>query len=122
MVALGGSFAFWDAAILVLTVLAQFMLDTKVIETWAVWTLVNIVGVVIYFQSELYFAAIQQLIFGVANLWGFLAWRKSMREDAMKAHPSNGYYHTPAKPYTVTIDGKQVYDSSKVTFDFKSKP
>lgn len=82
--ALGGSFAPWDSAILVLTILAQFMLDNKVIETWAVWTLVNIVGTVIYFQSELYFAAVQQVIFGLANLWGFLAWRKSMREDAQR--------------------------------------
>lgn len=75
---LDGSFAPMDAAILVLTILAQFMLDNKVIETWAVWTLVNIVGTVTYFSSELYFAAVQQVIFGVANLWGFLAWKKTM--------------------------------------------
>lgn len=80
--ALGGSFAPWDAAILVLTILAQFMLDNKVIETWAVWTAVNIIGTVIYFQSELYFAAVQQVIFGLANLWGFLAWRNSMRQES----------------------------------------
>lgn len=76
--ALGGSFAPFDAAILVLTILAQFMLDNKVIETWAVWTLVNIVGVGLYFTAGLHFAAIQQLIFGFANLWGFLAWKKTM--------------------------------------------
>jgi len=76
---LKGSFAPMDAAILVLTILAQFMLDNKVIETWAVWTLVNIVGTITYFQSGLYFAAVQQVIFGVANLWGYLAWRKSMQ-------------------------------------------
>jgi nicotinamide mononucleotide transporter len=75
---LGGEFALWDASILVLTILAQFLLDNKVIQTWAVWTLVNIVGVVLYYTSGLYFAAIQQLLFGIANLWGFLAWRKSM--------------------------------------------
>lgn len=76
--ALGGSFAPWDSAILILTIAAQFMLDNKVIETWAVWTLVNIVGTIVYFNSELYFAAVQQVLFGVANLWGYLAWRKTM--------------------------------------------
>jgi nicotinamide mononucleotide transporter len=78
--AFGGSFAFWDAAILVLTIAAQFLLDNKVLETWYVWTLVNIVGVALYFTSGLPFAAMQQLIFGLANIWGFLAWRKSMQE------------------------------------------
>jgi nicotinamide mononucleotide transporter len=77
--AFGGQFAFWDAAILVLTIAAQFLLDNKVIETWFVWTLVNIVGVIVYFSSGLYFAAFQQLIFGIANLWGYLAWRKTMK-------------------------------------------
>lgn len=87
--ALGGSFAPQDAAILVLTILAQFMLDNKVIQTWIVWTAVNVVGVVTYFQAGLYFAAVQQFIFGVANLWGWLAWKKSMDLDRAKAsHPA----------------------------------
>lgn len=87
--ALGGTFAFWDAAILVFTILAQFLLDNKVIETWMVWTLVNIVGVILYFSSGLYFAAVQQLIFGVANLWGWMAWKKSMDRDRARAnHPA----------------------------------
>lgn len=101
--ALGGTFAFWDAAILVLTILAQFLLDNKVIQTWAVWTLVNIVGVIVYFNTELYFAAAQQLIFGLANLWGYLAWRKSMQVDeAKKRHPSN--YTTEVKSRIVSQD------------------
>lgn len=79
---LGGSFAPLDSAILVLTILAQFMLDNKVIETWAVWTLVNIIGATIYFQSGLYFAAVQQVLFGVANLWGFFAWKKTMPKSS----------------------------------------
>lgn len=87
--ALGGTFAFWDAAILVLTILAQFMLDQKVIQTWVVWTLVNIVGVTLYYTSGLYFAAVQQLIFGVANLWGWMAWKKTMdRDRSMNNHPA----------------------------------
>jgi len=89
--ALGGSFAFWDAAILVLTLLAQLLLDQKVLQTWIVWTAVNVVGVILYFQADLHFAAMQQLIFGIANLWGFLAWRKSMQPAALTGvvQPSN---------------------------------
>jgi len=78
--ALGGSFAFWDAAILVLTILAQLLQDQKVIEVWFVWTAVNVVGVILYWNSGLYFAMVQQFIFGFANTWGWLDWRKTMKE------------------------------------------
>jgi len=81
--AFGGSFAFWDAAILVLTILAQLLQDQKVITVWIIWTLVNIVGVVLYFNTEIYFAMIQQVIFGLANIWGWMEWKKTMKQEAL---------------------------------------
>lgn len=80
--ALNGTFAFWDAAVLVFTILAQFLLDNKVYESWYVWFAVNLVGVVLYFSSGLYFAAVQQLIFGVANFAGLYFWKKSMKAES----------------------------------------
>ncbi|QIG57946.1 hypothetical protein SEA_PAULODIABOLI_262 [Microbacterium phage PauloDiaboli] len=78
--AFGGQFAFWDGAILVLTILAQFLLDNKVLAAWFVWTAVNVVGVTLYATAGAPFAAIQQLIFGLANIWGYLAWKKTMEQ------------------------------------------
>lgn len=75
---LGGSFAPWDSAILVLTILAQLLLDQKKLESWWVWCLVNIIGTVLYFQSGLIFAAVQQLLFLGVNLWGWTEWRKTL--------------------------------------------
>lgn len=75
----GGSFAFWDAAILVLTILAQLLQDQKVITAWIIWTLVNIVGAILYFNTEIYFAMIQQVIFGFSNIWGWVEWKKTMK-------------------------------------------
>ena len=75
----GGSFAFWDGAILVLTILAQFLLDNKVLASWYVWGAVNIIGVVLYSTAGAPFAAVQQFVFGIANIWGYLAWKKSMQ-------------------------------------------
>lgn len=77
--ALGGSFAFWDSAILIFTLLAQFMLDRKKLENWWVWIIgVNLAGTILYFTTGLYFVAIQQLLFGLASVWGYFEWRKSM--------------------------------------------
>lgn len=77
---LGGSFAFWDAAILVLTILAQWLMDNKVLSSWFVWTAVNVIGVTLYATAGAPFAAVQQLIFGLANIYGFFLWRRSMLE------------------------------------------
>ncbi len=79
--AFGGSFAFWDGAILVATIWAQFMLDNKVLGTWYVWMLVNIIGVTLYATAGAPFAVVQQFLFGLANIWGYLSWRKSMRNS-----------------------------------------
>ncbi len=77
---LGGSFAPWDSAILIFTLLAQFLLDRKKIENWAVWIVgVNLAGTVLYFTSGLYFIAIQQLLFGAASVWGWYEWNKSKK-------------------------------------------
>ena len=73
--------AFWDAAILVFTILAQLLQDQKVIFAWVIWGAVNVAGVILYFNSEIYFAMVQQLIFGFANIWGWMEWRKTMKEQ-----------------------------------------
>lgn len=78
--AFGGQFAFWDGAILVLTILAQFLLDNKVLAAWFVWGAVNVVGVTLYATAGAPFAAVQQFIFGIANIWGYLAWKKTMEQ------------------------------------------
>jgi len=87
---LGGTFAFWDSAILVFTLLAQFMLDRKKLENWWVWIIgVNLAGTVLYFTSGLYFAAIQQLVFGIASVWGWWEWQKAYnRQKSMTNHPA----------------------------------
>lgn len=79
---LGGSFAPFDSAILVFTLLAQFMLDRKKLENWWVWIIgVNLAGTILYFVSGLYFAAIQQLVFGIASVWGWWDWQKVYNAD-----------------------------------------
>lgn len=94
--ALGGSFAPADSAILVFTLLAQFLLDRKKLENWWVWIIgVNLAGTVLYFVSGLYFAAIQQLVFGVASVWGWFSWygvykrEKSLKSTDMRVTPVN---------------------------------
>lgn len=67
-----------DAAILVLTVLAQWLLDNKKLETWFVWALVNVFAIYTYTSTGLYIAAIQYVFFLANTVWGYLAWKRTM--------------------------------------------
>lgn len=75
---LGGQFALFDAIILVGTILAQFLLDNKRIETWMVWFVVNIFAIYVYFTSGLYLAGFQYIFFLANTVYGYVEWRKSL--------------------------------------------
>lgn len=88
----GGKFAFWDAAILILTILAQFLLDNKVLASWFVWGAVNIIGVTLYFTAGAPFAAVQQLIFLFANIPGYILWRQTMKAEEKPVYVHNAEF------------------------------
>lgn len=76
---LGGRLAWTDSAILAGSLLAQFLLDNKRIETWFVWIAVNLLAIWTYGSAGLVVAALQYVVFLVTAVWGFRAWRRSMR-------------------------------------------
>lgn len=79
---LGGSFATADAVILVLTILAQFLLDNKKLETWAVWAVVNVFAIYLYFTTGLFIVGVQYIFFLGNTLYGWYCWNQSRKENA----------------------------------------
>lgn len=76
---LGGRLAWADAAILAGSLLAQFLLDNKRIETWIVWVAVNIVAIWTYMTAGLVVAGLQYVVFLITAVLGFRAWQLSTR-------------------------------------------
>lgn len=74
---LGGTLAWTDSLILVGTIMAQFMMDNKKIENWAVWALVNVFAIYTYFHAGLALAGFQYIFFLLNTGYGFMMWRKS---------------------------------------------
>lgn len=83
--ALGGTMAWTDSVILVATILAQFLLDNKRLETWLVWAVVNVFAIVTYTGAGLYLVAFQYVLFLINTYIGYRAWKKdydqSIRPD-----------------------------------------
>ena len=79
----GGSFATADSVILVGTILAQFLLDNKKLETWIVWSGVNVVAIWLYFSSGLTIAGLQYVFFLFNAVLGFWRWWHSMHPQSV---------------------------------------
>lgn len=73
---LGGSVAFADSAILVLSVIAQYLLNDKKIESWVIWAIVNVISVYTYATAGAYLFALQYLLFLFNAGYGFWKWSK----------------------------------------------
>lgn len=78
--AFGGSLALTDSVILVGTILAQFLLDNKKIETWLVWVVVNVFAIYTYFNADLPLAGFQYIFFLINTAIGYAMWNKSMKD------------------------------------------
>jgi len=76
---LGGEMAALDSVILVGSILAQFLLDRKKIETWIVWAVVNVIAIYTYYNAGLYFVTFQFIFFLANTIYGWYMWNRSMK-------------------------------------------
>jgi nicotinamide mononucleotide transporter len=97
------SLPFWDSTTTILSLVAQYMLARKWIESWWVWITVNVLYIGIYAFKELYFTSAQQFVFIWLSLLGFAAWRKELAQ------------RQPASVAVTTDDPQGVSDPPRTT-------
>lgn len=73
----GGAMAWTDSLILTGTILAQFLLDNKKLENWAVWAVVNVFAIYTYATTGLALVAFQYVFFLGNTVYGYLVWKRS---------------------------------------------
>lgn len=79
----GGVLTQFDSAILVMSIVAQCLLIRKILETWAVWAVVNVLAIYTYFQAETYLVALQYVFFLGNTVYGFMTWQRSRYATAI---------------------------------------
>ena len=70
----------WDAFILVVSLIAQWLQARKNIENWPAWVVVTTVAIGVYWAKDLRLTSGLYLIFWVMALWGWRAWARTMQE------------------------------------------
>jgi len=72
----------WDAFILVFSLIAQWLQARKHLENWAGWMIVNTVAIGVYWAKDLRLTSgLYAVFFGLA-VAGHLAWRRTMKAAA----------------------------------------
>jgi nicotinamide mononucleotide transporter len=66
-----------DAGTTSFSIVGQYMLNTKVVENWVVWAVVDVIYVFIYIDQHLYLTALLYAGFVVLCVKGYLDWRRS---------------------------------------------
>ncbi|UHA75070.1 nicotinamide riboside transporter PnuC [Paenibacillus sp. 481] len=74
---LGSEFPYLDALTAVLGLIAQYMLSKKILETWHLWIVYNIVTIVVFLSTELYVMIILAVINLALCVDGLLDWKRN---------------------------------------------
>jgi len=76
-----GSIPVLDALITSLSIVAQWLLNRKILETWLLWIVTDIISIPVYLYKELYLIAILYAVFLVLACRGYQLWRREMRDQ-----------------------------------------
>lgn len=71
------SIPYLDAFIAVLSVIAQYLLSSKILENWYVWIVIDVFSVGMYLYKDLYSIAFLYLVYLVIAISGLMTWRKN---------------------------------------------
>lgn len=81
------SFPYEDAFITVASLVAQYLMIKKILESWMFWIIVDVVAIIIYAYKDLYFTTVLYVLFLVMAIIGYLQWRKAYKEEFAYERP-----------------------------------
>ena len=74
-----------DAAVVSLSLVAQFLLSRKVLENWTFWVVVDVLAIGVYAAKGLYVTTVLYAVFLVMAVCGWYAWSTTYRRQQGQA-------------------------------------
>lgn len=81
------SYPYEDAFIMAASLVAQYLMIKKILESWLFWIIVDVVAIVIYCYKGLYFTTVLYVLFLIMAIIGYLEWKKSYNEEFAYERP-----------------------------------
>lgn len=72
---------FWDSTVAALSVVAQFLLARRRLESWPVWIAVDVLAIGIYLSKGLYPTAVLYGLFLCMATAGLISWRRAYKRN-----------------------------------------
>ena len=76
------SLPYLDSALTSTSLVAQYMMTRKLLENWIVWVSVDLVYIGMFIHKQLYPTAVLYVVFTVLAAWGYIQWKRTLRESA----------------------------------------
>ena len=70
---------YWDAATTIISMIAQWYMARKKLEAWILWTVVNVMNIIIYIVKDLYFTSGLFVVYLGLAVLGYIRWKKYMK-------------------------------------------
>lgn len=75
------SIPYLDAFIAVLSIIAQYLLSSKILENWYAWIVVDVLSIGMYLYKDLYSVAFLYLVFLLIAISGLIQWNKNIKRS-----------------------------------------
>jgi len=85
------SVPYWDAFTTVASLIAQWLMTRKRLESWIFWIAVDIVAIGVYAYKSLLLTSGLYAVFLVMAIMGLLAWRRSLRFSIADANANEDW-------------------------------
>ena len=77
--------AYVDTVTTAIFFVGMWLMARKKIENWIYWIIGDIISVPLYFYKGLTLTSLQYLLFAIIAIYGYLAWKKNLRNDLRPA-------------------------------------
>ncbi|MFV9483288.1 nicotinamide riboside transporter PnuC [Christiangramia sp. ASW11-125] len=77
--------AYVDTVTTAIFFVGMWLMARKKIENWIYWIIGDIISVPLYFYKGLTLTSLQYLLFTIIAVYGYLAWKKNLRNDLRPA-------------------------------------
>ncbi|HZL86831.1 MAG TPA: nicotinamide riboside transporter PnuC [Pirellulaceae bacterium] len=76
------AFPYIDAIATIASLIAQWLMGRKVLESWLVWIFVDVLSIGLYLAKELYPTAILYCVLLILATWGWFEWKGVWKKQA----------------------------------------
>ena len=84
------AFPFADSLVATMSIVGNYLLTVKKIESWILWVVVDIIAPVLYFQKDIKLIAVEYVIFLALAIFALVNWLKIWRMNNAQRSRVNG--------------------------------